>query len=127
MKTKKFKFIIERTKTGYSGFEIDEPIFTTGKTMLELQTKAVEATNLYLEELNKKVQINKLEFELDFKQFFEYYKIINSKHLASRIGMNESLLSQYVNGKKKPSKKQINRIVDGLHEIGKELLELTLV
>ena len=37
------------------------------------------------------------------------------------------LLSQYVNGKKNPSKKQVNRIVDGLHEIGKELLELTLV
>jgi len=127
MKTKKFKFIIERTKTGYSGFEIDEPIFTTGKTMLDLQSNALEATNLHLEELNKIVRMNQLDFEIDFKQFFEYYKIINSKHLASRIGMNESLLSQYVNGKKKPSKKQINRIVDGLHEVGKELLELTLV
>ena len=41
--------------------------------------------------------------------------------------MNELLLSQYVNGKKKPFKKQVNRIVDGLHEIGKEHLELTLV
>lgn len=90
MKTKKFKFIIERNKTGYSAFEIDEPIFTTGKTMLGLQTNALEATNLYLEEINKKVLINQLHFEFDFKQFFEYYKIINSKHLASRIGMNES-------------------------------------
>ena len=41
--------------------------------------------------------------------------------------MNETLLSQYVNGIKKPSKKQVNRIVDGLHEIGRELMELTLV
>jgi len=41
--------------------------------------------------------------------------------------MNQSLLSQYVNGKKKPSKKQVERIVDGLHDIGKELIELTLV
>ncbi|MFN8320315.1 MAG: hypothetical protein U0V54_12930, partial [Saprospiraceae bacterium] len=71
--------------------------------------------------------LKSIELELDFKQFFEYYKVINAKHLAGRIGMNETLLSQYVNGIKKPSKKQVNRIVDGLHEIGRELMELTLV
>ena len=32
-------------------------------------------------------------------------------HLAQRIGMNETLLSQYVNGKKNPSKRQIKRII----------------
>jgi len=124
---KKFRFIIERNKTGYSAFEISIPVFTIGKTLLELQNNAVEAINLYFEESRKAISINDLEFEIDFKQFFEYYKIINSKHLAAKIGMNESLLSQYVNGKKKPSKKQVNRIVNGLHEIGKEQLELTLV
>ena len=87
----------------------------------------MEATNLYFEDKPSKVKLNQIEFELDFKQFFEYYKVINSKHLAVRIGMNESLLSQYVNGKKKPSKKQVERIVDGLHQIGQELIELTLV
>jgi len=127
MKKSKFNFIIEKGKTGYSAYEVDESIFTTGKTMLELQSNALEATNLYSEEINKTKKLSQLEFEIDLKQFFGFYKIINSKHLAARIGMNESLLSQYVNGKKKPSKKQVNRIVDGLHEVGKELLELTLV
>ncbi len=127
MKMRKFKFVIERTKTGYSGFEKNEPIFTTGKTMLELQFNALEATNLYLDILDKPISMDQLDFEIDFQQFFEFYKIINSKHLAARIGMNESLLSQYVNGKKKPSKKQVNRIVDGLHKVGRELIELTLV
>lgn len=127
MKSKKYKFIIEKSKTGYSAFENALPIFTTGKTMLELQSNALEATNLYLEDQSTKAKISQIEFELDFKQFFEFYKVINAKHLAARIGMNESLLSQYVNGKKKPSKKQVERIVDGLHQIGRELLELTLV
>jgi hypothetical protein len=122
-----FKFIIEKTKTGYSAFEVKYPIFTTGRTMHELQEKCFEATNLYLEEYNKSTTKGNLSYELDFKQFFNYYKVINAKHLAARIGMNESLLSQYVNGKKKPSKKQVARIVDGLHEIGRELVELTLV
>jgi predicted transcriptional regulator len=123
----KFKFIIERTKTGYSAYEHKHPIFTTGETILELQMNALEAANLYLEDQGKIVTRSNLDFEIDFKQFFEFYKVINSKHLAQRIGMNESLLSQYVTGKKKPSKKQIERIIDGLHEIGKELLEINLV
>jgi aromatic ring-opening dioxygenase catalytic subunit (LigB family) len=124
---KAIKFIIEKTKTGYSAYSEDKPIFSTGQTIHDLQLNTLEATNLYLEEYGKSLTIDKIELELDFKQFFEYYKIINSKHLAKRIEMNESLLSQYINGKKKPSKKQVDRIVAGLHEIGRELMELSLV
>jgi hypothetical protein len=124
---KTIKFLIERTKTGYSAYCEDKPIFTSGQTIHELHLNALEATNLFLEEYGKKVTIDKIDLEIDFKQFFEYYKVINAKHLAKRIAMNETLLSQYVNGKKKPSKKQVNRIVEGLHEIGKELMELSLV
>ena len=123
---KKYKFIIERTSTGYSAYEDELPVFTTGKTILELQNNAVEALELYFEEYGRKIDLKHIDFEIDLKQFFEYYKVINAKHLAIRIGMNESLLSQYVTGKKKPSKKQVERIIDGLHEIGKELMEINL-
>ena len=124
----KYKFIIERSKTGYSAHEEKHPIYTTGDTIHELKLNALEAVNLYEEEHGKKPsRISSIKLEIDFQQFFEYYKVINSKHLAKRIGMNESLLSQYVNGKKVPSKKQVERIIDGLHEIGKELTELVLV
>ena len=106
----KFKFIIERTRTGYSAYEQKHPIFTTGETILELQMNALEAANLYLEDQGKSVTRSNLDFEIDFKQFFEFYKV-----------------TQYVTGKKKPSKKQVERIIDGLHEIGKELMEINLV
>ncbi len=124
----KYKFVIERSKTGYSAYEKKLPIFTYGDTIHEMRLNALEAVNLYEEEFDKKPSaLINLSFEIDFKQFFDYYKIINSKYLAKRIGMNESLLSQYVNGKKNPSKKQVERIIDGLHDIGKELTELVLV
>jgi predicted RNase H-like HicB family nuclease len=123
---KKYKFIIERTSTGYSAYEDELPVFTTGKTILELQNNAVEALELYFEECGLKLSPKHMDFEIDLKQFFEYYKVITAKHLAIRIGMNESLLSQYVTSKKKPSKKQVERIIDGLHEIGKELMEINL-
>jgi hypothetical protein len=119
--------MVERTKTGYSAYEQKHPIFTTGETILELQMNALEVVNLYLEDDRKRISRSNLDFEIDFKQFFEFYKVINSKHLAQRIGMNESLLSQYVTGKKKPSKKQVERIIDGLHEIGRELMEINLL
>lgn len=123
----KLKFLVERTSTGYAAYEKKYPVFSTGETILELQMNALEAANLYLGERGKRLTRTNLEFEIDFKQFFEFYKVINAKHLALRIGMNESLLSQYVTGKKKPSKKQVERIIDGLQEIGKELMEISLV
>ena len=122
-----YKFIIERTTTGYSAYCESNPIYTSGRTILELQNNAFEATSLFAEESKSEIKREDIEFEIDFKQFFEYYKVINAKHLARRIGMNETLLSQYVNGIKRPSKKQIDRIVEGLNDIGKELMELSLV
>ena len=125
---KELTFIIEKTKTGYSAYTDDEElVFTTGKTISELQRNATEAVELLYQEGSHTKDKCHILFEIDFKQFFEYYKIINAKHLAERIGMNESLLSQYITGKKKPSQKQVQRLIDGLHEIGKELMELTLV
>jgi len=40
--------------------------------------------------------------------------------------MNPTLLSQYVRGKKQPSSKQTDKIIQGIQSIGKELVELNL-
>ena len=84
----------------------------------------MEAVNLYLDERGTRVTEKNMEFEIDIPQFFQYYRVINSKFLARRIGMNESLLSQYVHGTKKPSSAQTNRILAGIREIGRELSNL---
>jgi predicted RNase H-like HicB family nuclease len=129
MKTlkKKIKMIVEKTDTGFSAFSEDYPIFTTGKTIPELMDNALEAVHLYFEEDNIKVNHDNLKFEIDFKQFFQYYKVINAKFLADKIGMNPTLLSQYVQGHKKPSDKQTEKILTGIHQIGKELAEINLI
>jgi hypothetical protein len=41
--------------------------------------------------------------------------------------MNESLLSQYVQGRKRPSEKQTDKILQGINQIGKELSEINLI
>lgn len=120
-------FIIEKTNTGFSAYTIELPIYTTGSTINQLFNNIIEATNLYYEDVELEITSKNIKLEIDFKQFFKHYKVLNAKHLASRINMNESLLSQYVSGKKKPSKKQTQKILDGIHAIGKELTELQLI
>ena len=82
--------------------------------------------NLYLEDQNQRITGKDIEFEIDLQQFFQYYRVINAKFLAIRIGMNESLLSQYVQGRKKPSSRQTNKILHGIQEIGQELTNINL-
>ena len=129
MKTtnKKIPIIVEKTDTGFSAYCNDYPIFTTGRTIPELIDNAFEAVNLYFEDDNIEIKHDNIKFEIDFKQFFQYYKVLNSKFLAHKIGMNPTLLSQYVQGHKKPSAKQTEKIIYGIHQIGQELSEINLI
>lgn len=124
---KKIRAVVERTDTGFSAFAAEYPVFTTGKTFSELSDNMVEALNLYFEDDGQQVNSKNVQFEIDLKQFFQYYRVINAKFLAERIGMNATLLSQYVQGRKKPSIAQTEKILSGINEIGRELSELSLV
>lgn len=126
MKTK-IIMTIEKTETGFSAYSDAFPIFTTADSIQELLENALEASNLYFEEENRIISQDEIRLELDFKQFFQHFKVLNSKFLAEKIGMNPTLLSQYVQGQKKPSEKQTKKILSGIHQIGKELSEINLI
>jgi predicted RNase H-like HicB family nuclease len=128
MKTlkKKIRIIVEKTKTGFSAHSEEYPIYTTGRTVPELIKNALEATQLFFED-KYEISHSNLKFEIDFAQFFQYYKVLNSKFLADKIGMNPTLLSQYVQGHKKPSDNQSEKILTGIHQIGQELSEINLI
>jgi predicted RNase H-like HicB family nuclease len=126
-KNKKIILIVEKTETGFSAYSEDKPIFTTGKTIPELLNNAFEASELFYEDKKVKLMHSDIKLEIDFQQFFQYYKVLNAKFLAEKIGMNSTLLSQYVQGRKKPSEKQTNKILAGIHQIGQELSGLNLI
>ncbi|MDT0647795.1 helix-turn-helix transcriptional regulator [Zunongwangia sp. F260] len=126
-KKKKIIMTVEKTDTGFSAFSNKYPIFTTGQSIPELINNTYEATGFYFEEEKVKVGPNDIKFEIDFQQFFKYYKVINAKFLAEKIGMNTTLLSQYVSGTKKPSAKQTEKILNGIHQIGQELSGINLL
>lgn len=122
---KKIKIIFEKTFTGYSAYAAELPVYTTGDTPVELIDNILEALSLYFE--GEKIDRDSISLELDLKHFFNYYRVLNSKALAARIGMNPTLLSQYIRGHKKPSEKQTMKIVYGINTIGEELAEMKLI
>ncbi|MBI1286195.1 MAG: XRE family transcriptional regulator [Flavobacteriales bacterium] len=126
MAKKKITFVVEKTDTGFSAYADAQSVFTTGRTIPELMNNALEAVQLYFEDEIVVIKHEDLRFEFDFQQFFQYYKVLNAKFLAEKIGMNPTLLSQYVQGHKKPSRKQTEKILNGIHQIGQELADLNL-
>lgn len=64
------------------------------------------------------------EFVYDLASFLSDYDVINTSALARRIGVNESLMRQYKSGGAYLSEKQMERIADGIHELGRELSSL---
>src|SRR5260370_35619826 len=122
--------IVEKTSTRFSAYVEDfdkSPVGTTGQTVAELKSNILEAVNLHQDYRNGNAfEINDIVLKYDLANFFEFYKEINAKSLAKRVGMNQTLLSQYINGKKAPSTKQVYKILQGVRELGRELSDLEI-
>ena len=56
-----------------------------------------------------------------------YSPYVSLAAISRAFGINQSLLSHYVNGLKKPREQQLKRIVDGLHKIGSDLQSVMCV
>ena len=124
---KKIDFTVETTETGFSAFADNFNIFTVGGDWTELENNILEATNLWFEEEGKVVTMDNIRMNLDLPQFFEFYNVINASALSKRIKMNQSLLAQYISGHKKPSPAQLERILNGIRQLGRELAEINIV
>ena len=56
---------------------------------------------------------------------FKKFPQLNVSEIAKSIGINKSLLSQYIYGIKTPSEKRMNEIKAALNNLGKELIKET--
>lgn len=123
---RKLKFVVMKEDIGYSATSEVGNMFiaTEADTYDELVSNILEATNLAFEDAGIEYTIDDLRFEFDLESFFYFYRVINAKALSERIGMNQSLLAQYIKGIKKPSPDQTKRILKGVQQIGKELTEV---
>jgi len=122
----KIKLTIIKEDVGYgaTGKWKDRFMATCGDSWEELQEMIIEMVDLTFEDLGYTYTIDEIELEYDLESFFDFYKVINAKALSERIGMNQSLLAQYIKGIKKPSATQTKRILNGVQQIGRELSEV---
>lgn len=126
MKKPKIVMTITKEDSGYSATaSIKEMhINTEGESLEELKGNVLEAVNLSFEEKGFAYTADEITLKPDMQSFFDFYKVINAKALSERIGMNQSLLAQYIKGIKKPSQAQAQRILKGVQQVGKELASM---
>lgn len=125
---KKFTAIVDASSKGFGAYiNYGQDLITTvGDTLTQVANNMVEALNLYLEEHGEYIDAKNINFKINLKEFFKQYNYLNAKNLARRIKMNPTLLSQYINGIKRPSSKQTKKIINGITEIGRELAAIRL-
>jgi predicted RNase H-like HicB family nuclease len=133
---KKVSVILEKADNNYSAFIPElEGCVATGATIQDTKRKLLEAVAFHIEGMeNEGLEIPEpfkgeydFEYKIDIQSLFEWFAgILTKSGLAKLTGMNQSLISQYANGIKKPSEKQTTKIQDAIHEFGEELLEVQL-
>jgi len=67
------------------------------------------------------------EFKYDLVAFFETFNYLNLSAIASKIGINRTLLNHYKTGLKHPSAEQAKKIEDAIHTLASELGKVKLV
>ncbi len=67
--------------------------------------------------VTKEEELSKLQY------FFLTHKEINVSEFAKLIGINATLLRNYINGFKKPSKEREGQILEQIHKIGVEFVK----
>ncbi|MNL07930.1 hypothetical protein D3C87_1286290 [compost metagenome] len=123
MKKPKVTMKVIKEETGFSASITlnNMSIATQAEDMEELKINIIDVLNLSYEDQQITFTMEDVILKPDLPSFFEFYKVINAKALSDRIGMSQSLLSQYINGIKKPSGNQTKRILSGVQKLGREL------
>ena len=134
---KTMKVIIEKQEDGsfiaYNTEEADLSLIGTGNTVSEAKTdffNSIKEVKEVLTDEGKEIPAalqTAPEFSFDISSLFEYYPVLNMSAFARFIGINETLMRQYKQGKTYISDKQLLKIENGIHNLGKEFSELKLV
>lgn len=117
------------------GENVPGAVVFTADSFAELKKEAEESLRFHVEgmiedgdDVPQWLRDGDYEFEynlLDATTILRAYEPYVSLAAISRAtGINQHQLSHYANGLKKPRPLQRQRIVDGIHKIGKELLSV---
>ncbi len=128
---------VERADDGtYWGTSQNVPGVVTafGNSLEELKESFAQAFVDYVEvakDINEPwaeevEQMKEFSFKLDLQSFFKLVPEIKINAIASKAGINASLLRQYATGKANASEERAKEIEKAVHQLGKELLSVSL-
>lgn len=82
-------------------------------------------SGIHWRKLDEDISFESFEYEdvepSSLQRFFLTHKEINVAEFSRRMGMNPTLLRNYINGFKTPSKEREQEILDHIHKLGEEL------
>lgn len=115
-----------RTSEGKEACEVfdDYPRLRNATQEQRLQYEA-DAFGIHWEALDEDLSyegfFSKQEPTALYKLFMAHPEL-NVSALARRMGISQSLMAQYISGKKKPSESRLAMIYETIREVGKELM-----
>lgn len=103
-----------------------------GKTVADIDKKIRMALKDHFNNEGKsfkKISVDKITFKYkyDLACYFKIFKVLKKNKVAKLAGINRSLLAQYISGEKTPSKKQLQKIQDAIHELARHLMEVKII
>lgn len=93
----------------------------------ERQNYTISTVGIHWRNLDEDVSLESFKYEdaepSKLQRFFLTHKEINVSEFAKLTGINATLLRNYINGFKKPSKEREGQILKQIHKIGAEFAE----
>jgi predicted RNase H-like HicB family nuclease len=127
--------ILEKGKDGYGvSFEDIPNVYGFGKTVEDAKKDAKDVLDFFVntsKEFNKSVPEvltgnYELDFRFDISTILDYVSgTITQSALAKATGINVAQISHYATRRTKPRESQRKKIINGLHQIAKELLSVS--
>lgn len=134
MDMEKIIMIVGRSKDMFGAYsENCDGIYAAGDTLEETKADTLEAIRLIKKNLPEERWPKQIkgEFEIEWKfdvpSFLEYYSgYLSLAGMEKMTGIHQKQLSNYLNHRAVPRRKQADRIINGLHKFARELLSVTL-
>lgn len=125
---------VEKSSDFYSAYsENCDGIYAAGNSLQEVKADTEEAVRLIKSNLpeDRWPDIIKGDYEIEYRlepvSFLKYYsKFLSLSGLGKITGINPKQLSNYLNGRAVPRRRQLDRISDGIHRFAHELLNVSL-
>lgn len=130
----KIIMVIEKSKDFLDAYsENCEGIYAAGDSIEAVKADAEETISLIKKNLPEErwpQQIKgeyEIEWKFDVQSFLEYYhEFMSLAGMEKMTGINQKQLSNYLNRRATPRRRQTSRMIDGIHRFASELMSITL-